>query len=203
MNRLLKLVFSIFILFLFSLGYLHSALASIPLNEREALIALYNSTDGDNWRDNSRWKTPPLHTDGFAMPGTEDTWYGVTVSSDRVIALYLSQNHLTESIPAELGNLADLISLNLSYNNLTGSIPPELGNLEYLQNLNLRFNELTGSIPSELGNLVNLQYLRLWGNELTGSIPSELGVNLRIDHIWGDPSLHHGPCQRSIHVHLR
>lgn len=32
--------------------------AAIPATERAALIALYNSTDGDNWTNNSGWKTP-------------------------------------------------------------------------------------------------------------------------------------------------
>ena len=48
----------------------------VPSKERTALIAFYNNTDGDNWPDNSGWKTPPLHSDGFAMPGTEGSWFG-------------------------------------------------------------------------------------------------------------------------------
>jgi len=48
----------------------------VPSKKRAALIAFYNNTDGDNWTDNSGWKTPPLHFDGFAMPGTEGSWFG-------------------------------------------------------------------------------------------------------------------------------
>lgn len=48
----------------------------VTSKERAALIAFYNNTDGDNWTDNSGWKTPPLHSDGFAMPGTEGSWFG-------------------------------------------------------------------------------------------------------------------------------
>ena len=58
------------------------AQAAIPTAEREVLIAIYNSTDGDNWDDNANWKEPPLHTDGFAMPGTEGVWYGVNTYPD-------------------------------------------------------------------------------------------------------------------------
>jgi hypothetical protein len=64
--------------------------SAIPSEERIALIALYNSTDGDNWTDNSGWKTPPLHTDGFAMPGTENKWYGISISGDHVSQLELN-----------------------------------------------------------------------------------------------------------------
>jgi hypothetical protein len=48
----------------------------VPSIKRAALIAFYNNTDGDNWTDNSGWKTPPLYSDGFAMPGTEGSWFG-------------------------------------------------------------------------------------------------------------------------------
>jgi hypothetical protein len=134
--------------------------AAIPATERQALIALYNSTHGDSmWLVNSGWKEPPLHRDGFAMPGTENTWYGIT---------------------CDAGNTS-VQNLNLDFNQYTGrfsipseGIPPELGNLVNLQYLSLNGDELTGSIPPELGNLANLQYLSLNGNQLTGSIPPEL-----------------------------
>ncbi len=31
--------------------------SDIPPSERAALIALYNSTNGDGWYDNQRWKS--------------------------------------------------------------------------------------------------------------------------------------------------
>ena len=58
--------------------------AAITATERAALIAFYNSTDGDNWKDNSGWKTPPLDSDGFAMPGTENTWLIIPGKSSNV-----------------------------------------------------------------------------------------------------------------------
>lgn len=78
------LVVSLFLIsFLFS-GFTYGA---IPASERATLIALYNSTNGDNWTDNSGWKTPPLDTDGFAMPGTEGSWYGITVQNGHITAI--------------------------------------------------------------------------------------------------------------------
>jgi hypothetical protein len=140
--------------------------ADMPAIERAALIALYNSTNGDNWSDNGGW-------DGAL--GTECSWYGVTCTGDSVTRLSLDYNQLTGSIPVELGNLTNLIELSLSVNQLTGSIPSELGNLTNLQRLDLYSNQLSGSIPSELGNLTNLTSLNLYSNQLSGSIPSELG----------------------------
>ena len=52
--------------------------------KRSALIALYNSTNGDTWTDNGGWKTPPLDSDGFTMPGSETVWYGVTCNMGNI-----------------------------------------------------------------------------------------------------------------------
>jgi Leucine-rich repeat (LRR) protein len=149
--------------------------AAIPASERAALVALYNTTKGDNWIDKSGWKTPPLDTDGFAMPGTEDTWFGITVSGDHVTEIIMDLNNLQGNIPAELGNLSNLKSLWFNFNYLTGNIPPELGNLSNLEELFLIVNKLSGNIPAELGKLGNLRGLDLFFNRLSGSIPPELG----------------------------
>jgi Leucine-rich repeat (LRR) protein len=154
---------------------------AIPAQERAALIALYNSTNGDNWYNNSGWKTPPLHIDGFAMPGTERNWYGVTLSGDNVHWIELGENNLSGNIPSQLGNLSNLQNLYLLLNQLSGTIPPELGNLSNLHELYLSFNQLSGTIPPKLGNLSNLKFLALGVNQLGGTIPPELGnlSNLR------------------------
>ena len=148
----------------------------IPQAECEALVALYNSTDGANWSSNSGW----LDTN------TPCSWYGVRCSAGHVTRLSLSYNQLTGGIPPELGNLANLQGLSLWGNQLSGSIPPQLSNLTNLQDLYLYDNQLSGSIPLELGNLANLQTLRLDSNQLTGSILPELG-NLT-DLTWLDLS---------------
>ena len=123
--------------------------ATLPQTaERRALIALYNSTNGDSWTNKAGWKTPPLYPDGFALPGTEGTWSGVTVSGGHVTQINLSNRNLTGTLPAEMGGLTYLTNLNLFANPITGPIPPELGNLTALQYLTFESNRLSGSIPS-------------------------------------------------------
>ena len=109
--------------------------------DKDALVALYNATDGDNWLENTNWMTS----------GALSTWHGVTTDSEgRVTELDLTRNQLKGEIPVELGNLSNLKSLDLSSNRLTGPIPAELGNLSNLESLYLGSNELTGCIPAGL-----------------------------------------------------
>jgi Leucine-rich repeat (LRR) protein len=152
-----------------------ATVTEIPTTECEALVALYNSTDGDNWDDNSGW----------LENNTPCSWNGVTCSGGHVSTLYLPRNSLTGSIPTELGLLGNLMGLNLSGNSLTGTIPTELRLLSNLTWLSLDNNSLTGSIPTELGLLSNLTTLHLCCNSLTGSIPTELGLlsNLTTLHL--------------------
>jgi Leucine-rich repeat (LRR) protein len=149
--------------------------------ERNALIALYNSTNGDSWTNNAGWKTPPLHTDGFAMPGTEDSWFGVT-ADNLVREISLWSNNLQGTIPVQIGSLSGLYSLGLSDNQLAGTIPPELGNVSNLTFLNLSSNQLSGSLPPSLGGLTSLVDLDLSSNQLTGPIPPELGNLVFMDN---------------------
>ncbi len=143
--------------------------------DREAMVALYNATDGPNWDDDENWQSDaPL-----------DEWKGVATSDDgRVIELDLSENRLSGEIPPELGDLADLERLSLNGNELSGKIPPELGSLANLELLSLYGNRLSGKIPPELGNLANLTELWLNSNQLSGEIPLELGNLANLESLW-------------------
>ena len=138
-----------------------------PANtDREALVALYNTTNGENWTNRTNWLSDrPL-----------GEWHGVTTDArGRVNSLNLIGNGLSGPITPELGNLPNLRRLELAGNNLSGVIPSKLGSLSSLQVLYLRNNQLSGPIPVELGNLPNLERLLLEGNQLSGEIPEELG----------------------------
>jgi len=147
----------------------------VSLPERDALIALYNSTNGSGWAGRTNWRNGS-DTD-FNDPGTECSWFGVTCEAggDTVTQLYLPDNELLGPIPSSLGSLSGLEHLNLSQNQLSGNVPPELGNLSGLGYLNLSRNELSGNIPAGLGDLSNLRHLYLSDNQLSGEIPAEIG----------------------------
>eukprot|EP00752_Nemacystus_decipiens_P017123 g15339.t1 len=127
--------------------------------DREALVALFNATDGLNWKENANWDT---HTD-------LSKWYGVNVNDQgRVVLLSLFSNNLQGTIPKELGKLTAIQRLSLAGNQLSGPIPPELGKLAALETLTLQWNQLSGTIPKELGKLTALQRLSLAANQLSG-----------------------------------
>ena len=160
----------------------------VPSDDRAALVALYEATDGPNWTDKTNWLTD----------SDLSTWYGVTVSNGRVTKLELKENNLTGAIPPELGNLSSLDSLRLDVNRLSGAIPAELGNLENLEWLILFKNQLSGTIPVELGNLENLRSLYLHENQLSGAIPVELGNLENLTWLW----LHENQLSGAIPVEL-
>ena len=145
--------------------------------DRGALVALYNATNGDDWRNNDNWLSS-RHV---------SHWYGViTDPYDRVAELHLRYNQLTGEIPPELGNLTNLERLYLDYNRLRGEIPPGLGNLVNLERLYLNYNALGGEIPPELGRLGNLERLGLRKNVLEGEIPPELGEMSKLERLYLD-----------------
>ncbi len=157
------------------------AQSSIPAIECDALVALYNTTNGDGWTDNTGWLTA-------ADPCA---WFGVTCEGGSGVHVVLTRNQLSGSIPPELGNLTSLRVLSLTGNQLSGSIPPELGNLTSLRDLELSGNQLSGSIPPELGNLTGLRQMFLEVNQLSGQVPlpvAQLGGI--IEEIFGGDDFH-------------
>lgn len=165
--------------------------------EREALIALYKATGGENWKDNTNWcSDKPL-----------DEWYGVSYWDGHVRSLNLWVNNLTGQIPKELeiltgienmylgdnklegsipeciGNLHSLKNLDLANNLLSGEIPSFIGNLSVLENLNLGSNRLEGSIPESIGNLSHLYFLNLMGNNLTGNLPATMSKLANLQYV--------------------
>ena len=134
--------------------------------DQEALVALYRSTDGANWNNNTNWLSDePLNR-----------WYGVEAVGGRVTKLDLGDNGLRGEIPSEIGNLTQLRELWLGNNNLTGDeIPKEISDLKRLEILDLGVNEIRGTIPEWLGDLGQLHELHLDNNRFDGEVPEQLG----------------------------
>jgi len=90
--------------------------STISVEERAALVALYQATGGPGW----------VHHDGWLGPaGSECHWYGVQCGPT-VTGLDLADNGLTGRIPQELGGLKELTTLSLSHNAVKGPLPDVL-----------------------------------------------------------------------------
>lgn len=140
-----------------------SSVTEIPRVECQALMDLYDDTNGAEWVENTGWNTT----------NNPCSWHGVTCQGGHVHNLHLRSNNLVGTLPTSLGDLQHLYILDLGNNQISGPIPTEVGWLAGLRNLTLDHNELYGFIPTSIG-YTNLSYLNLGFNRLSGPIPSEL-----------------------------
>ncbi|GKB16554.1 leucine-rich repeat protein [Tanacetum coccineum] len=101
---------------------------------------------------------------GGSIPDTLGLWKSLMVFDSGECNLY-------GSIPHSIFNLSLLVNVSLPGNHLTGSLPSDIGNqlpnLEYLQ---LRDNELTGILPPSISNCSQLQVLEMGGNNIRGKL---------------------------------
>ena len=141
----------------------------VPTSERDALIALYNSTDGANWTNNTNWNT--------ANPVS--SWFGITVENisgqDHVTSIDFgySSNNLNGTLSSEIGVLSELKIMVISMNSLlTGTLPVEIGNATNLIQFEIVHCNISGNIPMEFSSLINLEHLYLENNLLSGTIPN-------------------------------
>jgi Leucine Rich Repeat (LRR) protein len=96
----------------------------VSQQERQALIALFEATDGSHWKHHEGW---------LSGPGTECRWDGVSCkhgvlepTTTTVTALQLFENNLSGKIPEAVGQLANLEELYISGNKLSGLLPDSL-----------------------------------------------------------------------------
>src|SRR5210317_2251163 len=72
------------------------AFANISSKEEQALLSLYNTTNGPTWNNTWDLNTPVT------------TWYGVVIENDQVVELNLEFNNLQGYLPEFLGDLIHL-----------------------------------------------------------------------------------------------
>ncbi|MEN8217268.1 MAG: hypothetical protein ABFS56_13050 [Pseudomonadota bacterium] len=107
----------------------------IPTAECKALIALYNNTNGSQWKKSNGW----------LVTNTPCSWHGIQCKKGHVTRLYLQYSQLSGIIPPEIKGLSHLKVLNIKNNNLCGNIPVEIMNLNELWSFKLDNNHLTAS----------------------------------------------------------
>ncbi|OAD23793.1 Na-Ca exchanger/integrin-beta4 domain protein [Candidatus Thiomargarita nelsonii] len=127
-------------------GFDCTTVTEISLEECQALVEIYNSTNGDLWNNNTGWN----------VTNTPCSWYGIQCSDGHITRVYLQYNQLSGTLPQEIENLSYLEVLNIRNNDLCGMIPVELMNLTQLWALSLDYNHLSASDPGLIAWLNNL-----------------------------------------------
>ena len=107
------------------------AFCGVSDKEKDALLAIYNSTQGENW--NTTWD----------LNQSVHTWYGVEVRDNKVVGIEIPFNNLRGQLPEAVGDLVHLETLNLFRNNISGVLPNTIGNLTSLKVLNIAFNNIS------------------------------------------------------------
>lgn len=138
------------LLFLFIFSFFQ-AQYSISNTERNALMSIYNQTNGDNWTQKWDLSLDPYY------------WRGVKISGGFVTELNLNGRGLDGNFPSSILNLTKLKKLDVSSNKLTGNVP-SLAGLINLFYLNLSNNSLEGDIFQSISNLNKLQEIHLGDN---------------------------------------
>jgi hypothetical protein len=163
------------------------------------------STKVENYIDAGEWEVMKT---AYAQAGNGEGWTkpwdftattpskanvpGVTTDDGHVVALNLSSNNLTGTVPFDLLTLPRLHTLNLSGNSLSGDIDAAMtafkeahaSELAPLQSLNLSHNQLSGNIGALAGCFPQLTSLNASYNsfeEVSPAIPSTV-TNLVLDH---------------------
>ena len=117
-----------------------SVIAQVSEVEKQALLDLYVSTDGNSWNNTWDVNTPVKE------------WYGVTVEDNKITQINLMFNNLKGELPSSLSVLSQLENLELSFNQIEGTIPASFGDLESLKSFAINSNRISGSIPSSSTN---------------------------------------------------
>ena len=110
-----------FCLLLLSVLSCNAIFADISVEEKQALIDLYNSTNGEAWKNS------------WDINSSYKKWHGVKVLNDQVIEINLFHNNLTGTLPESIIKLVHLRKFNLAFNSISGELPNGLGLLKELR----------------------------------------------------------------------
>ena len=170
-----------------------------PEDEKEVLLDIYYSTNGDQWYEASGWST----TNGTS----HCSWYGITCHNNIscIRSIMLAFNNLDGTLPSNIwkirnllslcapgnpslrgnigdflfGNMSKLITISISPTSIGGDIPEDFAKLTMLQNFlgcPMNGNGFSGRLPVDIGKMMELRLLCLGESKLTGQIPRSIST---------------------------
>ena len=102
--------------------------------ECAALLSIYESMMGKFWRKNSGWTSS----------ATMCSWYGVGCLDGHVTSIALSDNLVKGVVSPSIADLTHLKYFDLSNNHISGTLPSELGHAMTVESLLLQQNRISG-----------------------------------------------------------
>lgn len=175
--------------------------------EREALIALYNATDGKNWtKVSSTVGERDIRTEYWCTDKPVSQWYGVEVGGDgHVMYVRLNNMNLKGTLPEEIGDLVYCQEFIVSNNLLTGSLPSRIGDMQALKSLQAGGNTLSGALSSStLSKLASkMKLISLSGNSFTGSFPEWIGDMPAQCNFWLQDNCLSGVVPQKVQNHAK
>ncbi|PKA56871.1 LRR receptor-like serine/threonine-protein kinase RPK2 [Apostasia shenzhenica] len=148
----------------------------LPIDGSLSYGLLMNNNGFNGTLDNGFWKFCE-GLGGFAVNLSSNQIsgeIGKLSNCTQIRSFEAAVNHLSGSIPSDIGNLLSLAFIDLRMNNLNGSVTEQLGRLNHVEGVLLGGNAFYGAIPDQLGSMVSLRILDLSRNSLAGAIPSSL-----------------------------
>lgn len=145
-----------------SFAQYNPAVHGVPEIEYNALVALYNSTNGGNWSYNTNWLSSTISV---------SKWYGIIVENGRVTRIRLGNFTIRGSLPEEFFSLTELKELEMMLAVLEGPFPTLIANFKKLEILDFLNCKFTGNFPMEILQLKNLSELSLKGEFNYGQMP--------------------------------
>ena len=131
-------------------------------DDKAALEAFYQSTNGAKWSNNSGWmKGDPC----------QDQWFGLYCIDGRVLEIDLVYNLVTGYIPTDITKATKLKVLRLYSNDIKGTLPAGLFQMKSLQTLDVNYNEIGGQLPESI-SCPNLTQLVVYNNKFQGALPT-------------------------------
>ena len=166
----------------------------VSVSDCEALVSLFNATDGKNWRYSAGWLYDPYVCgwDGI------DCWESrLDLRNNRLkgslpakfytlsglFHIDLGENQLGPSLSDSFSKMPQLKTLRLDHNQFSGTLPSGIKALHNLQTLDLSYNQLSGPLPLDSADWPALRTLKLAGNQFSGGIPSTLDQFRYLNHL--------------------
>ncbi len=185
-----------------------STACAATMTETEILVALFESTNGANWRVKDNWKSDSV--------GICD-WHGIVCdpTTRKVIEIDLSHNNVNGAIPSSLWRLQSLQQINLRNNLITSLSLPGLlttdpqndprspleilivsdnhltqvdgiGNAQRtLRQLNVNKNQIDKPVLDEVSLCSNLEIIYIAFNKIPGTVPTSLGKLTKLTEMYG------------------